>query len=94
MQDRIMWTRNIRKVYDGMNLTDNDDQIHLMKEMCDGQALTALKVKLALPLLAMQHATSNCKILLKVSSLHTKYGSRRNSPHVLHEANRSQKMVQ
>jgi hypothetical protein len=40
---RHMWTRNINKVFEGMNPTDNDEQIHLMKEMCKGKALTALE---------------------------------------------------
>jgi hypothetical protein len=39
-----MWTCNIGKVFEGMNLThNNNEQIHLMKEMCKGEVLTALE---------------------------------------------------
>ena len=64
IRDHLTWCDNIDKVFIGMNLTDMSERYHLMKEMCEGEALTALEAGTTghhqLRFLAMQaHAIQN-----------------------------------
>jgi hypothetical protein len=43
IRDHLRWCDNLDKVFNGRNLTDISERYLLMKEMCEGEALTALE---------------------------------------------------
>jgi hypothetical protein len=43
VHDHLKWMDNIDKVFNGMNITDISERYGLMKEMCKGEAFTALE---------------------------------------------------
>ena len=43
IRDHIQWTRNLEKVWTGLNLTNNEDKRHIAEETCLGSVLTAYK---------------------------------------------------
>jgi hypothetical protein len=86
MQNHITWTHIIGEVFDGMNLTDNDEHIYLMKEMYEGKVLTVLEAGIATSNAAQATAGSCQK-----SHPCRRLGRRRNNPHILREAICSQK---
>ncbi len=47
IREHIKWTRNIGKVFEGQELTNVHDQLHMLQEMCPGSALTALNAGIA-----------------------------------------------
>ena len=41
IRDHIKWTKDTVTVLDGQNITDADDKLQLLQQMCSGEALTA-----------------------------------------------------